>query len=171
MRSSLRNQSEPGLQPLRTLTRTLCGFSCVGIAVIWPPPQLRSPIRWLIIVPCAAMMLATWWTGPESNTLRASLNRLTTSYNGCMCSDCAEHYLLFPLVRRWQGCGMSGRGRAEEQLMLPAAAIGTLALLIPPLRRRSSASGECPACGYRTTGLPSPTCPECGGTVTSQRDS
>ena len=102
---------------------------------------------------------------------RGVINQVFTPYDGCMCEDCTEHFLLIPPPR---GCVRSGGPEALTVLCWGGSG-GTLAgLLVAPTvagwwRRRTQVDPSvCRGCGYPREGLTRGACPECG--LDSARD-
>ncbi len=85
---------------------------------------------------------------------------LTVITNGHLVQDSRRYRppRVIPLEILW-------RGLAINSVFFASVALGTSVawqLAITAHRRRHS---RCPTCGYSTTGLPTPTCPECAAAI------
>jgi hypothetical protein len=93
------------------------------------------------------------------------INRVFTPYDGCMCEDCTERFLLIPPPR---GCVRTGGPEILAGLCWLSSG-GTFLLLTagPSVaarwrRARAAAVPACVGCGYPREVIAGGTCPECG---------
>jgi hypothetical protein len=108
----------------------------------------------------AAGLLVAWWFVPVvalwsvASLIHASYN---PSFNGPLSTG--------PLSARWQPFfAFVGHWLWSIPLML--IAVSTMISTDRRFKARLLAkSASCPNCGYPTDGLPSPVCPECGGSI------